>query len=333
VNSYRIIDKAKHRLTELYQALTFIEAKCSINMRKPRPETDQACRSLLQKAVRRGNTELTKVVAEHLAKTGDKEWLKNRLSVIVFEECWVLGGNLKFTKDENITEALIKIARSVKIKDAAGLGSLGYALSQGDFSVLCNLSSDRDIKIISEAIKRPHDFWEWVINECPDEEKLAIVNSAYKGFKRGGWPWDRAFMQASAYLSVVDSLPEVYCSESISQIDDFPFWIAIDKHTSKGKEALREVSKIFKIPYRQITWASFYCESAITNQSSTSYWWTREVDWRLGKVGLTLDTASKLWKLVSPTISKILQPEAKKLASCFLSESHNIQNISQLVLF
>jgi len=302
-------------------------------MRKPRPETDQACRSLLQKAVRRGNTELTKVVAEHLAKTGDKEWLKNRLSVIVFEECWVLGGNLKFTKDENITEALIKIARSVKIKDAAGLGSLGYALSQGDFSVLCNLSSDRDIKIISEAIKRPHDFWEWVINECPDEEKLAIVNSAYKGFKRGGWPWDRAFMQASAYLSVVDSLPEVYCSESISQIDDFPFWIAIDKHTSKGKEALREVSKIFKIPYRQITWASFYCESAITNQSSTSYWWTREVDWRLGKVGLTLDTASKLWKLVSPTISKILQPEAKKLASCFLSESHNIQNISQLVLF
>lgn len=333
MNSYRIIDKAKHRLTELYQALTFIEAKCSINMRKPRPETDQACRSLLQKAVRRGNTELTKVVAEHLAKTGDKEWLKNRLSVIVFEECWVLGGNLKFTKDENITEALIKIARSVKIKDAAGLGSLGYALSQGDFSVLCNLSSDRDIKIISEAIKRPHDFWEWVINECPDEEKLAIVNSAYKGFKRGGWPWDRAFMQASAYLSVVDSLPEVYCSESISQIDDFPFWIAIDKHTSKGKEALREVSKIFKIPYRQITWASFYCESAITNQSSTSYWWTREVDWRLGKVGLTLDTASKLWKLVSPTISKILQPEAKKLASCFLSESHNIQNISQLVLF
>jgi len=333
VNSYRIIDKAKHRLTELYQALTFIEAKCSINMRKPRPETDQACRSLLQKAVRRGNTELTKVVAEHLAKTGDKEWLKNRLSVIVFEECWVLGGNLKFTKDENITEVLIKTARSVKIKDAAGLGSLGYALSQGDFSVLCNLSSDRDIKIISEAIKRPHDFWEWVINECPDEEKLAIVNSAYKGFKRGGWPWDRAFMQASAYLSVVDSLPEVYCSESISQIDDFPFWIAIDKHTSKGKEALREVSKIFKIPYRQITWASFYCESAITNQSSTSYWWTREVDWRLGKVGLTLDTASKLWKLVSPTISKILQPEAKKLASCFLSESHNIQNISQLVLF
>jgi len=302
-------------------------------MRKPRPETDQACRSLLQKAVRRGNTELTKVVAEHLAKTGDKEWLKNRLSVIVFEECWVLGGNLKFTKDENITEVLIKTARSVKIKDAAGLGSLGYALSQGDFSVLCNLSSDRDIKIISEAIKRPHDFWEWVINECPDEEKLAIVNSAYKGFKRGGWPWDRAFMQASAYLSVVDSLPEVYCSESISQIDDFPFWIAIDKHTSKGKEALREVSKIFKIPYRQITWASFYCESAITNQSSTSYWWTREVDWRLGKVGLTLDTASKLWKLVSPTISKILQPEAKKLASCFLSESHNIQNISQLVLF
>jgi hypothetical protein len=302
-------------------------------MRKPRPETDQACRSLLQKAVRRGNAELTKVVAEHLVKTGDKEWLKNRLSVIVFEECWALGGNLKFTKDENITEALIKTAKSVKIKDAAGLGSLGYALSQEDFSVLCNLPSDRDIKIISEAIKRPHDFWEWVIRECPDEERLAIVYSAYKGFKRGGWPWDRAFMQAAAYLSVVENLPEVCCSESTLEIEKFPFWIAVDKHTPKGKEALREASKIFNIPYRQINWASFYCESAITNQSLTSYWWTREVDWRLSKVGLTLDTASKLWRLVSPTISEMIQVESKKLASYFLPESCNIQDVAQLVLF
>ncbi len=96
-------------------------------MRKPNPQTHQACRSLLQKAVRRGNTVLTHKIAHHLHSIGDTDWLKTRTAIITFEECWPLGVNLSLTSDiKGIIDALLNVTQMVKVKDAAGLGVLAY---------------------------------------------------------------------------------------------------------------------------------------------------------------------------------------------------------------
>ena len=44
--------------------------------------TDQVMRSLLQKAVRRGNTEMVNSVLHYFIQTGQDKWIRNRLAVI-----------------------------------------------------------------------------------------------------------------------------------------------------------------------------------------------------------------------------------------------------------
>ena len=57
-------------------------------MYKANPDTHQDCRSLLQKAVRRGNHTLVAKVVDHLYEIDDIKWLKRRVGVIIVEECW-----------------------------------------------------------------------------------------------------------------------------------------------------------------------------------------------------------------------------------------------------
>ena len=61
---------------------------------QPAKETSrQACRSLVQKAVRRGNSLLVEKVASHLYAIEDHAWLRQRVVVITYEECWPNGSD------------------------------------------------------------------------------------------------------------------------------------------------------------------------------------------------------------------------------------------------
>ncbi len=293
-------------------------------MRKPSADTHQVCRSLLQKAVRRGEEALIGKVAAHLREIGDGTWLRSRAAVITFEECWPLGGLLPQKPDpEKSVEALGCVARHVKVKDAAGLGTLAYALSKDDETVFDGCPEDRDIRIVLNAIQRPKDFWPWVLKrELADEQRM-LVDAAYKAYKGGGWPWDRAFMQAAAYLAVTHDVPVVSRSESTNSA--LPYWVALDKHTPAGKTALREVAKRLKLPVRQVMWVSFYCESALANDSSPSYWWERETRWRLKQVGLTPETAQTLWQTLRPLVAELLSTEATALRQHLETEVCGLQ--------
>lgn len=292
-------------------------------MRRPSADTHQECRSLLQKAVRRGEEALTRKVADHLRVIGDVAWLRSRTAVITFEECWPLGGLLPQKPDpEKTVEALASVARHVKVKDAAGLGTLAYALSKEDETVFEGCPEDRDIRRVLNAIQRPKDFWPWVIKQASTDEKRRLVEAAHKAYKGGGWPWDRAFMQAAAYLAVIHGVPEVPHSERTNGA--FPYWVALDKHTPAGKTALREVAKKLKLPARQVMWVSFYCESALANARWRSYWWERETRWRLKQVGLTPEAAQSLWQTLRPVVADLLHTEAEALRRHLVSEGHGV---------
>ncbi|MDE2734825.1 MAG: hypothetical protein OXI72_10565 [Gemmatimonadota bacterium] len=288
-----------------------------MHIRQVNPNTHPACRSLLQKAVRRGNSTLVTKVFNHLYEIGDIRWLKQRIGVMVAEECWPLmvEWTLPEKKQEEqvaMVETLSKLANSVKFKDAAGLGSLAYALSEGDRSVLTGCEEDDTIRWICGAITDNKKYWEWAISQCSNTHETRLVKHAEKAYGKGGWPWDRAFIQATAYLAIMDGLPELYTVPTIEV--NFPFWVALDKHTPQGKAALHRVAKETRFSWRQLNWVSFYCESGrVTKKHEPSRWWDKEVEWRLGKVGLSFDSAEAIWAKAQPIFIELLKEESTRL--------------------
>ncbi|MGH2639875.1 MAG: hypothetical protein ACRDF4_11460 [Rhabdochlamydiaceae bacterium] len=294
-------------------------------MKKTSPSTHQACRSLLQKAVRRGDVYLTEQVARHLYEIKDAEWLKKRTLVITFEECWPLGAELHLPLNfEDVLYMLGRIATARKMKDATGLGSLAYEYSTGVSTVLLGEEAlDRDIQTIARAIKEPQRFWNWAIKQCSqDSQKAQFVQMAKDAHRRGGWPWDLAFMQAAAYLAITKGIPSV--TPSTQALIECPLWVALDKHTAQGKDALRKAAKLVGVTSRQLMWISFYCESALTNESSESYWWSREIQWRLHQFELDYEKAKSIWEKAQQLIPDILGEETTELQKHFQAPSKDL---------
>ncbi len=290
-------------------------------MYKVHPNTHQDYRSLLQKAVRRSDNTIVAKVVDCLHEIGDAAWLKRRTGVIIAEECWPLMAKWKLpkkseTQQKAIKDILIQVASSKKFKDAAGLGSLAYALSEGDNSVLTGSDEDHYIKSLSTAIKDAKKYWEWAISQCSSDPMFRLVTQAEKAYRKGGWPWDRAFIQATAYLAIKNGIPKQQPVLDAIKVK-FPFWVALDKHTPQGKAVLREVSKRTGFSWRQLNWVSFYCESGHVDDAISSQWWNREVEWRLGKVGLSFDAAKTMWTKAQPEFIKLLQDESARLEKIF----------------
>jgi hypothetical protein len=282
-------------------------------MRRANPETDQISRSLLQKAVRRGNTEVTKLAINCIIQNNDFDWLRKRLAVVTFEECWTYGLEVSYEKnEETVLNHYLKLASAVKNKEAAGLGSLAYSLSQGDMSVIQGNKEDKAIKIVAEAIKRPNDFWGWARKQELTESQNLLVDRADKGFRKAGWPWDRAFAQAAAYLAITTSIPTTQFVQPNAS-NEFPLWIGIDKHTREGKVAIREAAKRIGFNANKALWLAFYFESAKCNAIEDSFWWSKEIAWRMSKLELSLAEAMTTWERIKPIVVELLKEETYKL--------------------
>lgn len=304
-------------------------------IRKASPETDQISRSLLQKAVRRGSLDVTRLVIKKIIQNDDFDWLRKRLAVVTFEDCWTYGLEVSYDKDEEtVIKHYLRITGAVKNKDAAGLGSLAYALTQGDTSVFLGNHEDKAIRIVAEAIKRPNDFWEWTKKQTTSELQSMLVEKADKGFRKAGWPWDRAFTQAAAYLAVSSCIPETHYIEPIS-IDSFPFWVGIDKHTKEGKKAIREAAKQVGFNANKALWLAFYFESATCNALNYSPWWQKEIDWRMKKLQLSINDAKMGWENIRRVVIELLKDQAEKLKEdiykIYLSEPKT--HITQMSIF
>jgi hypothetical protein len=292
------------------------------------PHPHQACRSLLQKAVRRGDVALTRRTADHLGEVGDTSWLRQRTGVIVLEECWPLAADLDWSPGTRpLTRALARAAQAVKAKDATGLGSLAYARTKGDTSVLTGAATDCHVARLAEAIQEPATFWDWAQREAPSGRARTVVEAARQAHRRGGWPWDKAFIQAAAYLAVTDRVPEV--QDAVPTATAFPFWVALDRHTPQGKVVLRTVAKQEGLPFRHLLWTSFYFEGAQLNQAAPSIWWELDVAWRLRKVGLDVEQGRAIWEHARPIVAAALRTQADELrahvfASAQASTEHEI---------
>ena len=245
---------------------------------KPRkPSTDPRLRSLLQKAVRRGFVTVVQLVAVRLDAIGDTTWLRSRTVVITCEECWPVAACLSIDRDlRSKLEILSRVAEASKQKDAAGLGALAYAYREGDTSMLNVVPNQRALKIISEALARPKDFFAWAISQSPSMQTTEIIRNAERYLAVATWQWDKACILATAFLSINTESPTADSAPALQPASDFPYWAALDKHTDEGKAALRDVAKPLGVTYRQLIWVSFYCESVQVNQLLPSPWFEAE---------------------------------------------------------
>ena len=282
-------------------------------MIKSRSDTEVLYRSLLQKAVRRGHVDLvftTSALLESLSSK-EKNWYRTRTAIITFEECWPLGSELIFNrKFHSKVAALIKVTKSLKSRDASGLGYMAFAFHEGDPSIFDGSPDDKHLRIIAHAIERPDDFWHWISSQGIPEERISLVENAER-FKDEGSPRDKAVLQAAAYLALSEQAPA--CRELAPTDQAFPYWVAFDRHTPEGKLVLRDVARDLRIPLPQLEWSCFYFEGALTNGEAPSKWWERYCRWRFKKVDLPAEEAHLLWDPAKSQVIESLNQESRRL--------------------
>ncbi len=282
-------------------------------MATSRSKTENKHRSLLQKAVRRGNVELILTVSALLDSLGSKErnWYRIQTAIITFEECWPLATELLFNKKfHSKVAALIRIANCFKARDATGLGYLAYAYAQGDASVLDDTADDKAIRILANAIQRPDDFWQWIAWQKSSPRQKILIDNATR-FRKTGLPHDRAVIQAGAYLTVSGDLPQIKSGHPSDT--KFPYWIALDHHTVEGQRALRDIARDLHITLPQLEWTFFYFEGALTNGEISSVWWDRYCQWQFQKIGLPAGEAHLLWEPAKVQVMETLAQDGRQL--------------------
>lgn len=289
--------------------------------------TDQVSRSLLQKAIRRGCQDVAAATFWHLSN--DKEefrWVKARLAVLTFEEAWPYGEIVNFNKSriENLRH-IMALCSVRKNKDAAGMGSLAYALSQGDNSVLENDKDDWYIRVVAKALKEKEKFLMWAQSESTlvSAKQTLLVKRAIEGSKKASWPWDKAFTYAAALLAIKHPVPELYKCPTLPA-DEFPFWIAIDKHTQKGKEVIRQVANELHIPVEIAFCISFYFGGGKCSEITPGPWWERERSWSLSRLRISEADAEILWLKISSLLKKYLEKDAMDLKSRIMQSSQEV---------
>lgn len=280
-----------------------------------RDETDTHARyrSLLQKAVRRGNDALVIATCALLESLGSREksWVRERAAVITFEECWPLGGALVFNKRfHSKVAALVRAARSTKAKGACGLGLLAHRLAEGGRSVLDGSEQDRHLRIVAEAVERPEDFWNWVKTETKTEQANTLIERAYR-FRNAGLPQDRAITRAGAYLALQGELPKL--APAGGKEKSFPYWVALDVHTPEGRRVLRDIARDLHVRLPQLEWVSFFFEGSVANRAIPSFWWDRYCRWRFEKEALPMQEAHLLWDPVRPQVIEALSEDSRHL--------------------
>ena len=285
-------------------------------MMKSSTDTEARYRSLLQKAVRRGDADIVYTASAVLASLSprEKNWYRTRTAIITFEECWPLGSELIFNrKFYSKVAALIRVTRAMKSRDASGLGYLAQALIDGDASVLTGSADDRHIKIVANAIKRPDDFWRWIGDQKKSDDRTAALVANALRFRQEGSPRDRAVIQSAAYLAVTTPLPKP--QEVLPTENRFPYWVAFDRHTAEGKLVMRDVARDLHIALPQLEWTCFYFEGAQTNGEIPSKWWQRHSQWYFDKIGLPIAEAHLLWEPARKQVIEGLAEDSRRLKS------------------
>jgi hypothetical protein len=318
-------------------------------MKQQFQQVDPIYRSLIQKAARRGHVKLVFTLATMIDLSGSSatRWFAQQAALTTFRACWPLAPACRFTRSfASKVAVMINVTQSVKTQDAAGLGAMAYALANGDQSVL-NISENDGInsdgflpekglwdqkrfahhlKVMANAIMRPADFWDWVETRDTQGHTAAV-----RHFKNIGRPFDRAIIQAAAYmLTLTNQSPALF--KVAPEDERFPYWVVFDHHVAQGKQALVQISRDLHLPYPQMKWMLFFYEGSNTQKRLSSIWWDRYCAWRFKKVGLSPEVSALIWTTARPQLMAALKEDASRLhRDIYLFKSAHLDRVKALM--
>jgi hypothetical protein len=268
-------------------------------------------RSLLQKAIRRGDVEVTEKVVAYLLSVGDKDWLRDRLFVIAYEECWPIANQIQFT---DLIYEYKKIALTVKNKNAWGLAKLAVNFSKNNYKLDSIQSQDFNAGIIylAKVIKDPVNFWEEIKDFSGYDGNDSRIEAAHKALNRAKFPDDKAMMYAAAYLSIYEKVPPVEIIQPINN-PNFPYWVAFDKHTDYGKMILQQIADKLGMDYHTVKRMTFYFAGVECNEIKNSPYFEVLVESRHRQMKTIEADYQEKWKEVEAMIIELTKDVAEKL--------------------
>ncbi len=275
------------------------------------PSPNRIEHSLITKAVRRGNVELVEKVFKYLLTIkGQDKWLRNRLAVIGYEECWPYANTLKFTgTDYQVLEQYKAIACRVKNKDCDGLAYLAKRLNQGNENAVIGTEEQQlAIRRIAEAIKDDTLFWSWIEKQPVYESHRQRIEAAKSARKKNLMQKDKSIMFAAAYFSVTNPIPDVEIIEPNND-PNFEYWVAIDKHTTEGEEIIGRASEKIKLPIHDGYLLAFFFAGALCNKNQQAPFFELFKQYRFGLMGFTSEQAKDKWEELKPLIIQMSKAE------------------------
>ena len=279
--------------------------------------------SLIQKAVRRGNVELVEKVFTYLLNNDQRKWLRDRLAVIGYEECWPYANTLDFScTDYELLNQYKAIACKVKNKDCDGLAYLANRVNDWEETAIRGDATQQDaIQRVADAMKDDIRFWKWI-----EQQSLYNVNEqrieAAKAAMKRSWK-DRAIMFSAAYLSVSYPIPPVEEIKANNNLK-FQYWTAIDKHTSEGKQILHTACEQIDLLPKRGEFLTFYFAGALCNKVQDMPFFRLMKEYKIERMGMTCTQAKGKWLQLRPLIIKMTEPEVGLL----LKRINNVANDS-----
>ena len=295
------------------------------------PSVFELERSLLQKAVRRGNEYVIDKVFKYLLLNDKKPWLKKRLVVMGYEECWTCANQINLDcSNYELLEQYKTLARTIKNKNADGLADLARKLNEYEYSVLVgNEEEKKAIQSVANAMNYPYLFWEWIRSQPGYSENRGRIEQARRDVNRKTIPDDSSMMYAAAYLAAKYPIPETQSMDPDND-PDFPYWIAIDKHTSVGREAYVEACRQIDLPSYRAEHLGFYLEGGVCNKVENSPFWDHMVNWYLNHIHFTMDEAKENWEKLKPILIEL----TKDSVDVMLDRINNLKlELDQFELF
>lgn len=267
-------------------------------------------RSLLQKAVRRGEADLTERVVTYLINVGDENWLKNRLYVIAYEECWPIANQIQAI---NLITEYKQIACTIKNKNAWALAKLAASFKNSYFLDSTQPDDINDeIVYLSKVLKDPEKFWEEIKDFSGYDGERVRIESAQKALPKAKFPDDKAMMYAAARLAIKEKVPEVETIQPITT-PNFPYWVAFDKHTEDGKWILQLVAERLNMNAHAVGRMTFYFAGVVCNNVTNSPFYDLLVQWRYKQMEREDKDYLKKWNDVEALIIELTKDDVEKL--------------------
>jgi hypothetical protein len=271
-------------------------------------------RSLLQKAVRRGNEYVIDKVFRYLLLNDNKLWLKKRLVVMGYEECWTFANKININcSNYEILEQYKTLARKIKNKNADGLADLARKLNEYEYSALVgNEQEQKAIQSVANSMKYPEKYWKWIRTQPLCQGHKFRIEQAKRDVNKKTISDDSSMMYAAAYLAVKYLIPETQSMEPDND-PNFPYWIAVDKHTSIGREAYIEACNSINLSPVRGMHLGFYLEGGVCNKVIESPFWDHMVNWYLNHIHFTMNEAKEKWEELKPILIDLTKDSVNEM--------------------